>query len=103
MYRLVGLKFEVCSSISLLQVSLELAADYKHRIVGPARQYPLLLCWLVRAPPREPCPQRRECAATLLDSSDEEIADLTTLKLRILLGKELHEAKDSGTLAEACW
>ena len=83
------------------EVTLELAADYKIRILLPARQFPLLMCWLVVNPPAVPCPGRQESADHLLSISKEEIGDTSCLKLRTLFHNELVEARTTGRLAEA--
>ena len=82
-------------------MTLELAADYKQRILIPARTYPLLMCWLVFAPPGTPCALRKQCAGDLVDASEQTVGDTTTLKFRILFLKELVHAKETGCLSEA--
>ncbi len=70
-----------------VQTTLEIAADYKRRILLPARQYPLSLKWLVYSPSVVDCPYRRSRAADLMDALSFTVNDQSTLKLRNISAK----------------
>jgi hypothetical protein len=94
--------FVVCSGLEHFeaQVCLEIAADFKHRIVLPTRRWPLLLMWMIKSQPDADCAYRRECAKDLLESSLLEIEDVPSIKLRSLFAAEFATARDRGTLDE---
>jgi hypothetical protein len=81
-----------------IQVTLELAADVKRRVIIPARRFPMLLMWLVRSPPDRACDHRRRCASELMTLYPAGIDDVSTLKLRALFRAELQRAADDGLL-----
>eukprot|EP00973_Karenia_brevis_P073016 10141475-Karenia_brevis.AAC.1 len=78
---------------------VDMASDYKRRILHTTQRYPSLLAWLVFQSPDADCPNRRRCASDLLDMiGNHAHADVTARKLAIIFRQELEEARRHGTL-----
>lgn len=84
-----------------VQITLEAAADYKRRLLIPARRYPFLLMWFVFSPPSVCCDYRKECASDLLSFPSGLIGDKTTLKIRHLFRSDIQVAANTGTVSGA--
>ena len=80
---------------------LENAANFDMRILRDTTTFPLLMCWLVYAPPSERCEGRMACAADLLSLPASQLATQfsdVALKFRICFASALRAIARDGTM-----
>jgi hypothetical protein len=75
---------------------LQLASDYKRRILDVYADFPYVLLWFAHVPPTVASAKRVEVAMRLLSNGDDVKNSIVASKMRFVFLRELHECANNG-------
>ena len=81
----------------------EIMTDYYNRFMMLCRDFPLLLMWLIASPHDVEDDNRKLVCKDLIRTSDEDIGDETTIKIRTLFREVFLNGAESGKIPYQLW